>query len=135
MQVSGTEYYRRDGTLLRGDFRGKPVIINFWATWCPPCRRELPALQTAYAVYGDKIGFVAVAVKENKNKTASFVEELALTFPVALDRDGRVRNIAYNVRGLPTTIFVDANGVIAVRHVVPLDKATIDKYLTPLLDR
>lgn len=114
-------------------FRGKPTIINFWATWCPPCRRELPALEAAYQVYQDQIGFVAVDVKESAETVTPFIEELGLTFPVAIDPDGRVSDVGYEVRGLPTTLFVDARGVVVARHVGPLDEATIESYLTPLL--
>lgn len=125
---------------LKGDpltlssFRGKPVLINFWATWCPPCRRELPALQAAYTAYQDKIGFIAVNVKEDAAAVAALVDELDLTFPIALDPDGQVSDVAYEVRGIPTTIFVDAFGVVAARHVGPLDETTIENYLAPLLE-
>ncbi len=125
---------------LKGDpltlssFRGKPVLINFWATWCPPCRRELPALQAAYTAYQGKIGFIAVNVKEDAATVAALVDELGLTFPIALDPDGQVSDVAYEVRGIPTTIFVDAFGVVAARHVGPLDETTIENYLAPLLE-
>jgi cytochrome c biogenesis protein CcmG/thiol:disulfide interchange protein DsbE len=115
------------------DLRGKPAIINFWATWCPPCRREMPALQSAFDRHRDEIGFVAVDVKEDAQKVADFVADVGLTFPVVLDRDGRVSDVAYQVRGIPTTIFIDASGVVVERHVGPLDDATIEAYLTPLL--
>ncbi len=121
------------GSLTLSDFRGKPTIINFWATWCPPCRRELPALQAVYSARSDEIGFIAVDVKEGVGMVEAFVKELGLTFPIALDEDGSISNIAYEVRGLPTTIFVDANGVVAARHIGPLDEALIDSYLAPLL--
>ncbi len=120
--------------LTLSDFRGKPVLLNFWASWCPPCRRELPALQSAYAKYGDNIGFVAVDVKEDPGTAAAFVREMGLTFPVALDLDGQVSDMIYEVRGIPTTIFVDAQGVVVARHVGPLDEAAIDTYLAPLLE-
>jgi peroxiredoxin len=64
----------------------------------------------------------------------ALAEELGLNFPIALDQDGQISDIAYEVRGLPTTVFVDANGVVAARHVGPLDEAAIDTYLTPLLE-
>ena len=115
--------------------RGRPTLVNFWASWCPPCRRELPSLQAAYDRYGDKIGFIAIDVKEDQATVESFVKELNLTFPVALDPDGQVSDLSYQARGIPTTIFVDANGVVAARHVGPLDETTIDNYLTPLLEQ
>jgi cytochrome c biogenesis protein CcmG/thiol:disulfide interchange protein DsbE len=125
-----------DGESLKlSDFRGKPTIVNFWASWCPPCRHELPALQAAYDAHRDEIGFIAVDVKEEPGTVNSFIKELGLSFPVAFDLDGQVSDISYEVRGLPTTIFVDVNGVVAARHVGPLDEATIDSYLTPLLEQ
>ncbi len=122
-----------DTPLTLSDFRGKPTIVNFWATWCPPCRRELPALQTAYAARSDRLGFVAVDVKEDEGRVSSFAEELGLTFPIVFDLDGAISDVSYEVRGLPTTLFVDANGVVAARHIGPLDEATINSYLAPLL--
>lgn len=119
--------------LTLSNFRGKPTIVNFWASWCPPCRRELPALQNAYTTYGDKIGFIAVDVKEDTGTVTAFVEDMNLSFPIVLDPNGEISNVMYEVRGIPTTIFVDANGIVAARHVGPLDAATIDEYLAPLL--
>jgi len=119
--------------LTLSNLRGRPTIINFWATWCPPCRRELPALEAAYQAHRDEIGFIAVDVKEEAGTVLAFVEELGLTFPVVLDPEGAISNISYQVRGLPTTIFVDAHGVVAARHIGPLDEASIDRYLVPLL--
>ena len=120
--------------LALSDFRGKPAVINFWATWCPPCRRELPALQAAYEAYRDEIGFVAVDVKEAASTVAPFVDQLDLTFPVVIDSDGSVSDVAYEVRGLPTTLFLDAKGVVSARHIGPLDEDLIEDYLAPLLE-
>jgi peroxiredoxin len=120
--------------LTLSSLRGKPTLINFWASWCPPCRRELPALQAAYAKYKDEIGFIAVNVKEDPATVSAFAEELGLDFPIALDPDGQISNVAYEVRGLPTTVFVDANGVVTARHLGPLDEAMIETYLAPLLE-
>ncbi|MDM8521522.1 redoxin domain-containing protein [Anaerolineales bacterium HSG6] len=120
--------------------RGKPTLINFWASWCPPCRRELPALQAAYETYGDTrtanghtINFIAVDVKEDQATVSDFAQQLDLTFPIVLDSSGSVSNLDYRVSGLPTTIFLDANGVIVQRHVGPLDETLIDGYLEPIL--
>jgi len=117
------------------DLRGKPTLVNFWASWCPPCRKELPALQNAYTTYGDKIGFIAVDVKEDTDTVTSFIESMNLSFPIVLDPNGEISNVTYEVRGIPTTIFIDANGVVAARHVGPLDEATIGEYLAPLLEQ
>jgi len=120
--------------LTLSSLRGRPVLINFWATWCPPCRVELPALQDAYNRYGDRIGFVAVDVKEDRATVEPFVQQMGLTFPIALDGDGQVSGQLYQVRGIPTTVFIDAQGIVAARHVGPLSPAAIDNYLSPLLE-
>jgi peroxiredoxin len=132
-QVNGNPSSQAQEITL-SSLRGKPTLINFWASWCPPCRRELPALQAAYAKYKDKIGFIAVNVKEDPAVVSALAEELGLNFPIALDPDGQISNVAYEVRGLPTTVFVDANGVVSARHVGPLDEEMIETYLAPLLE-
>ncbi len=121
-------------TLSLNDYRGKPILINFWASWCPPCRSELPALQAAYTKYGNDIGFVAVDVKENRDTVAAFIDDMGLTFPVALDAEGQIAQL-YEIRGTPTTVFVAADGTVTARHVGPLDEAAIDNYLGPLLEQ
>ncbi len=116
------------------ELQGKPTLINFWATWCPPCRQELPDLQAIYDKHGDDINFVAVDVKESQSTVASFAERLNLTFPIVLDTNGAVSNQQYQVRGLPTTLFLNPQGIVATRHVGPLNQARIERYLTPLLE-
>ncbi|MFQ5576854.1 MAG: redoxin domain-containing protein [Anaerolineae bacterium] len=111
--------------------RGKPTLINFWATWCPPCREELPVLQATFAARGDELNFLAVDVREDKGTVQPFAERLGLTFPILLDRKGEVSTL-YQVRGIPTTLFVDARGVVVNRHVGPLTQAALDGYLAPL---
>ncbi len=113
--------------------RGKPTLINFWASWCGPCRQELPALQDAYTRYQNDINFVAVNVKEAKNTIQTFAENNGLTFPIVLDLSGRISSQLYQVRGIPTTFFIDSRGVIVERHVGPLNDQSIDSYLLPLL--
>ncbi len=119
-------------SLSLSDFRGKPTLIHFWASWCAPCRQALATLQSTYNTYGDTIGLVAINVKEPADTAAAFVTETGLTFPVVLDPAGQVSDAAYQIRGIPTTIFVDANGVVTARHVGPLTEVTIEQYLTPL---
>ena len=112
--------------------RGKPTVINFWASWCPPCIEEMPALQSVYAKHRQEINFLAVNSREDKNTVHLFASVHGLTFPILLDTDGQV-NEMYQVRGIPATFIVDANGVIVNRHVGSLDEATLEAYLEPLL--
>jgi len=97
------------------DLRGKVVLLNFWATWCPPCRAEMPAFQQAYADYAGE-DFIILAVnatlQDNLNEIDAFRAEHSLEFPIALDKTGEVNHL-YQVRSLPTSFFVDKEGVIS----------------------
>lgn len=102
-----------DGRDLRlSDLRGQAVVLNFWASWCSPCRREMPLLVGAYRQFRDQgLMVVAVNVQEDAESARKFAREFGLPFPVALDRTGDVTN-AYRLLGLPTTFFIDRNGVV-----------------------
>jgi peroxiredoxin len=117
-----------------GDLRGQAVLINFWATWCPPCRAELPALQAAYERYGDRVAFLGVDVKESSDSVANFIPQFGVTFPILMDSDGAVSDGLYQVRGIPTTLFLSPDGKVSTRHVGPLTEADIDRYLAPLVE-
>ena len=94
------------------DFRGKPVLINFWASWCGPCRIEMPFLQEVYEEWNSKgLVMLAVNLQENPTTVKKFVENAGLTFPVLLSPGSDVP-LAYNVRGIPATFLIDADGVI-----------------------
>jgi len=95
------------------DYRGKTVILNFWATWCPPCREEMPSMQRAYeAVSGDGIAVVAINVGDDADTIRSFLAENPVDFPLPMDLDSRVVQ-SYPVTGLPTTFVIDPEGRLA----------------------
>jgi peroxiredoxin len=121
-------------TVSLSDLRGQAVLINFWATWCPPCRAEMPAIQQVYEQYRDQ-GFTVLAVdlQEGDAQVAAFVEELGLTFPILMDREGTVAG-RYQVKALPSTFFVDREGVIQeVTLGGPMTAAFIESQVSSLL--
>lgn len=100
------------------DYRGQTVVLNFWATWCVPCRTEMPDLQAAYAADPDVV-VLAVNAQEADPAVTRFIDDFGLTFPVVLDRDGAVRE-HYGVIGLPATFFIDAEGILRGRNFGPV---------------
>ncbi len=96
---------------LKG-FRGKVVFLNFWATWCVPCREEMPAMERLHREYGTRgLAMVAVNFQESKAEARAFADEFRLTFPILLDTKGAVTR-SYAVRALPVTYLVDRDGKI-----------------------
>jgi len=106
--------YDIDGNAHKlSEFRGKPVILNFWATWCGYCKMEMPDFDKAYQQYGDEIHFLMVnvtdGVQETVEKASEFIAEQGYTFPVYYDTDQTVA-ANYNISGLPVTYLLDAEG-------------------------
>ncbi len=105
-------------TLRLSELRGKKVVlINFWATWCPPCRLEMPTMQQIYSEYGKK-GFEILAVNiepDAKQEIREFIKELRLTFPVLLDPQMKVAR-EYRLFGLPASVLVDRKGIVRARE-------------------
>jgi len=100
------------------DFRGKVVLLNFWATWCPPCRAEMPSMETLYQAYKDQ-GFEILAVSSDVQGAAivqPFMEKYRLSFPALLDTTGRVNGM-YGVRSIPTSYLLDRQGQVVSREL------------------
>jgi cytochrome c biogenesis protein CcmG/thiol:disulfide interchange protein DsbE len=98
-----------DGTVALADFRGRPLVVNFFAAWCVPCRREMPALESAYQQVKDDVGFVGIDTEDIRSDGLALLEETEVTYPAAFDPDGKVAR-DFGVIGMPTTVFVSPTG-------------------------
>jgi peroxiredoxin len=110
------------GPARLSDYRGRVVLVNFWATWCPPCRAEMPSMQTLYEAYRDR-GFVVLAVSgdsQGREVVGPFVGEYRLSFPVLLDPRQRAQ-LRYGVGAIPTSFVVDRRGRVVSREVGAVD--------------
>lgn len=119
------------------DMRGKAVVLNLWASWCPPCRAEMPAIQRVYQENherGLEVLAVNMTAQDNLAAVEKFVQEFNLTFPILLDTSGEVGN-TYLMRALPTTFFIDQEGVIQ-RVIVggPMSEVTLQSTVEQLLE-
>lgn len=115
------------------DLRGQVVLINVWATWCPPCRAEMPMIQAAYAQYGAQ-GFTVLAVnqREDQQTVAAYMQQNGLTFPALLDVDANVGTL-YQARALPSSFFIDKTGVIRGVYRGPMTRSIITGTVEQLL--
>jgi thiol-disulfide isomerase/thioredoxin len=120
--------------LALADLRDRWVLINFWATWCLPCRDEMPYLQQLADQHADQLVVVGVNMRETDDVVRPFVEELGLTFPILLQPDNATL-LAYDVRGLPISLLVSPQGAIVLRQVGPLEAALFDPWLLKMLQQ
>jgi peroxiredoxin len=123
------------GEVSLSDFRGQGVLINFWATWCGPCRIEMPEIVRAYEAHSDT-GFTVLAVnltdQDALEDVQAFVEEFNMTFPVLLDTRGEVSRL-YGLLGLPMSIFMDREGRIARIYIGLMSGEQIDEFVGEIL--
>ena len=114
------------------DYKGKKVILNFWASWCAPCRTEMPVLQKFYDKKNEEVVLLSVNLtKEDKSKDTvkKFVSDKNLTFPIPLDERGEVSDL-YQVISLPTTYFIDKNGILKQKVIGPLNLELLKELLS-----
>jgi peroxiredoxin len=117
------------------DYRGKVVLINNWATWCPPCQAEMPTLEKYYEEYrGQNFVIVAIESGEPADQVADFVAQYGLTFPVWLDAKGLALDTFQNW-DLPNSYVVDKDGTIRLTWTGGISRAMLDEYVTPLLEK
>jgi peroxiredoxin len=123
-----------DGSKARlSDFKGQPVVVNFWATWCGPCQSEMPAIQAAHDRYAkDNVNFLGVNVQESRDAAQFFMTSKSLAFPILLDIAGDVSR-TYRVKSLPSTFFVDRQGVLREQFTGEMNASVIDRRVGSLL--
>ena len=121
------------GRLEMARLRGQPVVINFWASWCPPCRLEAGLLERAWRSYKDQgVMFVGVDIQDTEAEGVAYVEEFDITYPNGLDAEGTI-TVDYGVIGLPVTFFVNRDGTVERRWVGAIYEARLVTWLDELV--
>ncbi|MDL2301767.1 TlpA family protein disulfide reductase [Lachnospiraceae bacterium OttesenSCG-928-D06] len=123
--------YDSDGNSINlSDIEDKPIVLNFWASWCPPCKNEMPYFDTVYLELGDEIQFLMVDLADGNRETVekgmTFIEDEGFSFPVYFDTANEAGSI-YGVRSIPTTYFIDKDGYIVTGVQGAIDEDTLRK--------
>jgi cytochrome c biogenesis protein CcmG/thiol:disulfide interchange protein DsbE len=113
-------------TITVGELRGRPLVLNFWASWCAPCRQEAPVLADA-ARSAIGVSFLGAAIQDADGPARAFQQEIQAPYPTGLVTDGGY--LRYGVTGPPETFFIDSSGIVRYRYAGPLDAATLRLYL------
>jgi cytochrome c biogenesis protein CcmG, thiol:disulfide interchange protein DsbE len=127
-------YLGKSGELTLSSLRGKPVLLNFWASWCEPCKDEAALLEDAYRTYGDRVEFVGIDTRDSRTDAMEFVEQYGVSYAQVVDEGERLLT-RYGLTGQPESFFIDQNGIV-VRHVPgPLFENDLYQYLDVLVTR
>ena len=130
-----TVYDQAGNAVKLSDFLGKPVVLNFWASWCGPCRSEMPAFESAYQQSGEDIIFLMVNAtggRETLSSAKAFLQSSGYTFPVLFDTEMDAA-ITYQVYSLPTTYFIDAEGYLVNHAIGALSESKLQRNLALLV--
>lgn len=115
-------------TTKLSDLRDKPVYLNFWATWCPPCVKELPHIQAKYEQYKDRIHFLAISVDSEQEAPAQFISSKGYTFTVGYGNEREISR-AYNIEAIPASYIIGTDGTIKAQIVGSMDEADLESFL------
>ena len=119
------------GNLSIAELRGRPVVLNFWASWCLSCRDEALVLESGWQRYGPDVAFVGIAVNDQEAPARAFIERYGKSYMLAADVDGSVA-IDYGLFGVPETFFIDGDGRILSKHIGPVTSADLDRQIAIL---
>ncbi|MBM2831225.1 MAG: ccmG [Dehalococcoidia bacterium] len=123
----------RGGNITLSSLIGKPVVINFWASWCPPCREEAPILEEVWQRYRDKdVTFIGVDIQDTETDARAYIKEFGITYPNGPDLGGKI-TIDYGVSGIPVTFFVNRQGMIVSRWVGAINESILVSRIEDLL--
>ncbi|MFQ5945074.1 MAG: TlpA family protein disulfide reductase [Anaerolineae bacterium] len=115
------------------DLRGQVVVVNFWASWCSPCRKEAPLLEEAWRSYGDRgVVFLGVDYVDTESEARAYLRQFGITYPNGPDR-GSLIGRAFGITGVPETFFIDPQGKVAFAFPIPIDRASLTAALEELL--
>ncbi len=121
------------GNVTLSSLRGQPVVLNFWASWCPPCREEAPVLEKVWRRYQDKgVTFIGVDIQDAEADARAYLKEFDITYPNGPDRSGRISN-DYAVSGIPVTFFINRDGIIVSRWVGAINEEILVPRIEELL--
>lgn len=111
---------------------GKPVVINFWASWCPPCREESELLEKTYKEFiGQKIQFIGINIQDTEIEAKNYIAQYDITYPNGMDLDGRI-SIDYGIIGLPVTFFINEQGIVNTRWVGAISESQLNSNISKI---
>ena len=120
------------GELALSQYQGRPVVINFWASWCPPCRQEAVALEAAWRAHaGTGVQFIGVDLQDREADARAYIRDFGVTYPNGTDIGGKI-SVDYGVIGLPVTFFVSREGVVERRFVGAISRAKLEEWIGEL---